>query len=126
MRIGLGSLAAVLLLVMLYLFLGTPQVTFTGSDLVATCGSVASAGWPEDSFLDTPDVQHLADHVPSGLDATAVAGVVGDCDRQRTTFVGLMALLAVPTAVFGVLAARLPDKSRTGPRLREEVERGEE
>lgn len=126
MRIVSGTVAVVLAVVMVSLFYGGPKLTFADSGLTVECGSVADAGWPDDTFLDTENVPHLVDKIPSGVDGSAEEGMLRDCDHRRTGYTGLLALLAVPTAVFAALAVVLPRKRRPQPRLREEALRDKE
>jgi hypothetical protein len=122
MRMTAGTLAVVLFLVMLYLFFGNPQLSFKDNPATVSCGSVAGAGWPSAEWLDTATVHHVADSLPpSGVASEAVPGILRDCDQRRTTFVGFMALLAVPTVLLGALAMWLPRKAGPAePKVRKE------
>lgn len=127
MRAALWTAAGVLFVVMLYLFLVSPQLSFDDTPATVECGSVAGAGWPEEEWVDTETVQHLEDHIPNELlqEPNATEGILRDCDQRRTTYTGFMALLAVPTVLLGAVALRLPRKAKPGPRLREEARREE-
>jgi hypothetical protein len=122
MRATAATAAVVLFLVMIYLFISNPQLTFANNGAKVDCGSVAGAGWPEQEFVNDAGVQHLEDDIPSSLtlDALGMDGILRDCDQRRTTRTAFMALLAVPTVLLGVLALWLPRKTKPGPRLRRE------
>ena len=104
--LGTAALVAGALLVVLMLFLGLHGPRFVASDsggdeLSVECGSVVAVGWPTDSsFVSSENSRVYGDRVRSGeADSFARDGITRDCAERRGTFLGFMALLAVPASV---------------------------
>lgn len=121
MPVGTGvrrtaAIVAVLLFVwMLLLLFRQPTITYdrdteTFGVITVECGSVIGVGWPTDGA-------YLIDENGSGLYSDSIrgdrssylkditrAGIYRDCTERRTTYLGGMAILAVPTTLLGLLA----------------------
>jgi hypothetical protein len=102
-----GGCALVLLAWMLLLFFRRPTITYDseGSGAVrADCGSVISGG--SRGFLLSSDGSGLQTDAIDGtnLPPATRAGIQRDCQDRRTTYVGGMALLTIPTTLLTVLA----------------------
>jgi hypothetical protein len=106
-RLWLGGGALLLLAWMLLLFFRAPRITYDSQEFGAVraeCGSVV--GGSSRGFLLGADGSGLQTDFIDGanLPPTTRAGIHGDCQDRRTTYVGGMALLAVPTTLLAVLA----------------------
>ena len=121
-RRAAAVLALLLLVWMLVLFFRQPTIDYAPDDhfgqVRAECGSVVGAGWPGDTdfLLDDNGSGPYADSI-EGNTATMKQitrdGVYRDCAQRRDTYVGGMAILAVPTTLLAVVAI-LP-RRRTVP-----------
>ncbi len=104
-RIAFGVIAAAMFAWMLVLFTRSATIVeanSNGPDVTVDCGTIVAAGWPFDhSELDTETSGTDSDHVPSGtsLSPAAFDGIARDCADRRDTYLGTMALLAVPTTL---------------------------
>jgi hypothetical protein len=100
--------------------------TDTFGVVTVECGSVIGAGWPSDGafLLDENGSGLYSDSISGGKSSTMKeitrAGIYRDCAERRTTYVGGMAVLAVPTTLLGVLAI-LPRRRADHPVARQDT-----
>ncbi len=119
-----AGVAAVLLFgLMVYLFASYPVINYEPDEQIgevrAECGSVAGAGWPGRSAYLVDEngsgpVQDSIDGTTSGNlpPERTTSAIHRDCEHRRATYIGFMALLAVPTAVLAVVAVVMSPRRR--------------
>jgi hypothetical protein len=106
-RLWTGLGAGALLVLMLVLGFRGSRLTFEDEDgdVAVTCGAVLTVGWPGDhEFVSNERAAAWSDHVSTedaNLDAVGRQGVANGCADARTTRLGFLVLLAIPTAVLG-------------------------
>ncbi|GAA3569730.1 hypothetical protein GCM10022197_27580 [Microlunatus spumicola] len=119
-RAPLLAVGLLLLVVMGFLLLHGPRFTTTAAfddpTVAVTCGSVLTVGWPTDhSFLSSEGSSSWGDHVRSGEPGPeGRAGIARDCSERRDTYLGFLALLAVPASVCLSAALRPGRRKATG------------
>lgn len=95
-------LALGLFVLMLVLFFKGPVPEVSDELVDVRCHSVASAGWPSDTTYLFEDGGSSGFDVLAGGDRLTTemsAQLEADCQQRRTTFVGTMVLLVLPTAL---------------------------
>ncbi|GAB2595620.1 hypothetical protein [Microlunatus antarcticus] len=118
-RVPLAVVGLVLLAAMAFLLLHGPRfettAAFDDESVAVSCGSVLTVGWPTDhSSLSSENSRSYGDHIRSGkTDFAGRDGIARDCSERRDTYLGFLAVLAVPTSV--CLSALLrPGRRSTG------------
>jgi hypothetical protein len=107
-------LALGLFVLMIVLFSKGPVPDVSGELVEVKCHSVAAAGWPSDhTYLSENGGGSGFDVLAGGdrLTPAMTAQLDSDCQQRRTTYVGTMVLLALPTTVlaaYGLIGLRGP------------------
>jgi len=105
-------LALGLFVLMLVLFLKGPVPKVSDELVEVRCHSVVAAGWPSDyTYLSENGggSGFVADLGYGRLTPMMTAQLEADCQQRRTTYVGTMVLLALPTALlaaYGLIGYR--------------------
>jgi hypothetical protein len=107
-----GIAAVALFGFMLFLFFRNPVINYSDSEhgaVRAECGSIAAVGWPGDGdyLLDENGGGSYPDSIDGDLNRISDltrADIHRDCDQERETQLGFLALLAVPTSVLASAA----------------------
>lgn len=117
-RLWSGGVAAALLLFMVFLLFQGPRRTFGDydQDVQVTCASVATVSWPGDhDFLSDASGSAWSDHISTedaNVDLVGRQGIANGCADARTTRLGFLVLLAMPTTLLATLTV-LPGARRT-------------
>jgi hypothetical protein len=126
-RRAAGIVALLLFAWMLLLLFRQPTITYDQDTeqfgvVDVRCGSVIGVGWPTGRayLVDQNGSGLYSDGISGGrnLSQTTRAGIYRDCADRRTTYVGGLAILAVPTTLLGVLAI-LPRRRADHPAARQ-------